>query len=196
MAGRLSGSEDRTDDPVRAERVIFKRKLNGLCAIRLTLINLDRRLSCRLIQKCREEPDMTSYRQWSFPAGRRAALAILAALLLVTLESPGTAAKADQRAAAISTAASSSNVTDLSSARRRRHRHRGGDAAGLAFMRFAIGTMAAAIAAQQYRDHYHGYGHYYGPGYYYEPPGYHYGHGHSYRYARPYYAPRYYIYPY
>jgi hypothetical protein len=83
------------------------------------------------------------------------------------------------------TATASSDATDFSSQRRRRvYRRGGGNAAGLAFMGLAIGTIGA-IAAQQRRDDYYNNGYYnngyynngYGPGYYgggqpYYGPGY------------------------
>jgi len=120
--------------------------------------------------------------------GRSVVLATIAALALTTLESPSTAAPAARALDDVSATVASSDITDFSSARRRRHYHRGGNAAGLAFMGFAIGTMAAAIAAQQRRDDYYNYGYGYAPGYYYG--------GGPYYYGRPYYGRRYYYRPY
>ena len=61
----------------------------------------------------------------------------------------------------------------------------GGNAAGLAFMGLAIGTIGAIAAQQQRQDYYNNYG--YGPGYYGGGP-YYYGGGPYYgrRYYRPY----------
>ena len=120
-------------------------------------------------------------------ARRGVVLATIAALLLAGSESPLVAAPAAPDAKDVSTTAVSSRATDFSAARRHRHYHRGGNAAGAAFMGLAFGMMAGAIAAQQRRDYYENYG-YYGPGYY-SGPGYYYG--------RPYYyGRRYYYSPY
>jgi len=117
-------------------------------------------------------------------AGRTVVLTMITALALTTSDSPLVAAPASHASVGIS-AGMSSDVTDFSSSRRHRHYHRGGNAAGLAFMGFAFGTIAGAIAAQQRRDdyYYYGGGPYYGPGYYYGEP---------YYYGRPYYGRRYY----
>jgi hypothetical protein len=125
------------------------------------------------------------------PAGRSAAVAMMAALVLTTLESPLAASPAARTSEGISATVASGDATDFSSARRRRHYHRGGNAAGLAFMGFAIGTIGAAIAAQQRRDDYYYYGHHYGPTYY-DGPGYYDGGPY---YGSPYYGRRYYYRP-
>lgn len=108
------------------------------------------------------------------------------AVLALTMAEPSMAATNSFKAVpkGVATSAPSSSATDLS-ARRRYHRHyRGGNAAGLAVMGMMIGTIGAAIAAEQRRDAYYDYG----PGYY-GPPAY-YGY-------RPYYGRRYYrYYPY
>lgn len=117
--------------------------------------------------------------------GRCVASLMIAALVLTTFESPLAAAPASRAPQGISATVASSDATDFSAARRRRHYRRGGHAAGLAFMGLAIGTIAAAIAAQQRYDYYN-YGYYYGPGYY----------GRPYYYGTPYYGRRYYYRPY
>jgi MFS family permease len=106
-------------------------------------------------------------------AGRTVVAATIAAMVLTTSELPLAAAPASQASEGILARVASSDVTDFSSARRRRQYHRRGSAAGLAFMGFAIGTIAGAIAAEQRREYYYDYG-YYGPGYYYGGP-YYYG---------------------
>ncbi len=74
----------------------------------------------------------------------------------------------------VSAGAPSGGATDISA--RRRHYRRGNNAAGLAIMGMMIGTMGAAIAAQQRRDAYYDYYGYYGPPpAYYGPPVYGYG---------------------
>lgn len=118
-------------------------------------------------------------------AGRTVVVATIAALVLTTSELPLAAAPASQPSDGVSAKTALSDATDFSSARRRRHYHRRGDAAGLAFMRFAIGTIAGAIAAEQSREYYYNHGYYYGPGYY--GPGY---------YGPRYYGPGYYGGPY
>ncbi len=82
------------------------------------------------------------------------------------------AAPASHASEGVSAKVASSDVTDFSSARRRRHYYRRGNAAGMAFMGFALGTIAGAIAAEQRREYYYDYG-YYGPRYYGGP--YYYG---------------------
>ena len=115
-------------------------------------------------------------------AGRSVVLATIAVLVLTTGEPPlaiaGPVAPASK---AVLATKASSDATDFSSARRRRY-HRGGNAAGLAFMGMAIGTIGAIAAQQQRNDYYNSYG--YGPGYYGGGP-YYYGGG-------PYYGRRYY----
>jgi hypothetical protein len=101
-------------------------------------------------------------------AGRRIALVTIAALTLTMAEPAlATAGSVSPAAKGLSAAAASSDATDFSSARRRRYGRRNGNAAGLAFMGLAIGTIGA-IAAQQRRDDYYdnGYGYGNGPGYY------------------------------
>jgi hypothetical protein len=122
-------------------------------------------------------------------AGRGVVVAVVAALA-VTLAEPPMAAAASIGPAGngVSATVPSSGATDVSA--RRRHYHRGGNAAGLAIMGMMIGTMGAAIAAQQRRDAYYDYYGYYGPppAYYGPPPVYSYG---------PYYGRRFYrYYPY
>jgi hypothetical protein len=109
------------------------------------------------------------------------------AVLALTIAEPSMAKANPVKAVAkgLTASAPSSGATDFS-ARRRYHRHyHRGNAAGLAVMGMMIGTIGAAIAAEQRRD---AYCDYYGPGYY-APPAY-YGYG-------PYYGHRYYrYYPY
>jgi hypothetical protein len=95
-------------------------------------------------------------------SGRGVVLASLAALVLTMMEPP--LAVAGPVSKGIS-ATASSDATDFSAARRRRHYRRGGNAAALAFMGLAIGTIGA-IAAQQRRDDYYDNGYGYAPGYY------------------------------
>jgi hypothetical protein len=117
--------------------------------------------------------------------GRAVMLASIAALVLTMAEPP--LAFAGQTAPASNgvSATPISDATDFSAARRRRHYSRRNNAAGLAFMGLAIGTIGA-IAAQQRRDDYYNNGYYnngygYGPGYYGGGP---YG-------GQPYYGRRY-----
>jgi hypothetical protein len=116
-------------------------------------------------------------------AGRSVALATIAVLVVTTSEPPlaiaGPAAPASK---GVSAATASSDVTDFSA--RRRYYRRGGNAAGLAFMGMALGTMGAIAAQQNYG---YGYGPYYGGGPYY------YGGGPYYYGGRPYYGRRYYV---
>jgi hypothetical protein len=122
--------------------------------------------------------------------GRAVVLASIAAFVLTVAEPPPAAAGQISPASKGLSATGSSDATDFSAARRRRHYRRGGNAAGLAFMGLAIGTIGA-IAAQQRRDDYYNNGYYnngyynngygYGPGYYGGGP---YGGG-------PYYGRRY-----
>jgi hypothetical protein len=120
-------------------------------------------------------------RNGSMPAaGRCVILGMIAALVLTASESSLSAAPAASVSGSIS-ATASRDPTDFSARRRHRHYRRGGNAAGLAFMGFAIGTIAGAVAAQRRRDDCYDYG-YCGPRYYY-------GGG-------PYYGRRYYYPPY
>ncbi len=122
-------------------------------------------------------------------AGRSVVAATIAGLVVTMAGTPMASAGSTNPAATGISAASAGGATDISA--RRRH-YRGGNAAGLAIMGMMIGTMGAAIAAQQRRD---SYDYYYGPGYYAPPPAY-YGPPGYYGY-RPYYRPRYYrYYPY
>lgn len=130
---------------------------------------------------------MATHRDLISRAGRTVVVATIATLVLTTSEMPLAAAPASHASEGVSAKAASSEATDFSSARRRRHYHRRGNAAGLAFMRFAIGTIAGAIAAEQRREYYYDRGYYYGPGYYgpgYYGPGYY---GGPYYYGRRYY---------
>lgn len=109
-------------------------------------------------------------------AGRGVALTTAAAFLLavaapqaVQAQPIAPVAKSD------SVKAGSSDVTDFSS-RRYRRGYRNNNAAGLAFMGLALGTIGAVVASQQRRDyyrqnHYYGGNPYYG-GNYYGNPGY------------------------
>jgi hypothetical protein len=109
------------------------------------------------------------------------------AVIIVTVAEPpvAIAGSAAPRPHDLSAQAGSSDATDFSSARRRRHVRRGNNnAAGLAFMGMAIGTIGA-IATQQRRNDYYDNGYGYGNGY---APGY-YGGG-----PNPYYGRRYYRY--
>ena len=126
-------------------------------------------------------------------AGRGVAAAVIAGLAITMAEPPMAAASSTSPVAkGASVAAPSMSATDISA--RRRH-YRRNDAAGLAIMGMMIGTVGAAIAAQQRRDAYYDYyGYGYGPGYYGPPPVYYgppvYGY-------RPYYGRRFYrYYPY
>lgn len=123
-------------------------------------------------------------------AGRSVVMATIA-LLVVTMGEPpmATAGPVSPASKGVSAATASSDATDFSAARRRRHYSRRGNAAGLAFMGLAIGTIGA-IAAQQQRDEY--YNNY---GYYGYPQGY-YGGGPYYARPYPYYGRRYYYQPY
>jgi len=119
----------------------------------------------------------------------RGVVAAVIAGLVVTLAEPPMAAAGSMGPLGngVSAAGPSSGATDISA--RRRHYRRGGNAAGLAIMGMMIGTMGAAIAAQQRRDAYYDYYGYYGPPpVYYGQPVYGYG---------PYYGRRFYrYYPY
>jgi hypothetical protein len=120
-------------------------------------------------------------------AGRSVVMATIA-LLVVTMGEPqmATAGPAIPASKGVSAATTPSDATDFSAARRRRHYSRRGNAAGLAFMGLAIGTIGAIAAQQQREDYYNSYG--YGPGYYGGGP---------YYYGGPrYYGQRYYYQPY
>jgi hypothetical protein len=130
-----------------------------------------------------EEAKMRMRKELLSSAGRSVALATIAVLAVTMSEPPlaiaGPAAPASK---AVSAATASSGATDFSSVRRRYYR--GGNAAGLAFMGMAIGTIGAIAAQQQRYDYYNSYG--YAPGYYGGGP---YGGG-------PYYGRRNYYVPY
>ncbi|MBR0715041.1 hypothetical protein JQ632_13865 [Bradyrhizobium liaoningense] len=118
------------------------------------------------------------------PAGRNAALAAFAGLVLVTAASPSVAASGPLAPKAASAAAASSDATDFSAVRRRYYR-RGPSAAGLAIMGAGMGLIAGAIAESRRQEYYENQYYYGGPGYYGGGPAY-YGGG-------PYYGgPRYY----
>jgi hypothetical protein len=99
-------------------------------------------------------------------AGRAAALATVAALVLTAVEPSMAFAGSAPRGKGAS--AASSTVTDISA--RRRHYHGGGGAAAAAAFAGIVGTGLAIAAAQNRRDYYYDgyYGRpaYYGPGYY------------------------------
>jgi hypothetical protein len=108
--------------------------------------------------------------------GRSGVLAIVAALVLTMAEPPLAAAGPVSRG--VSAIAGSSDATDFSAARRRRHYRNGSNAAGLAIMGLAIGTIGAVAAQQRRNDYYdNGYGYGYAPGYYGGGPYYGYGRG-------------------
>jgi hypothetical protein len=109
--------------------------------------------------------------------GRGVVLASIAALVLTMTEPPLAVAGPVAPASKSGARTASSDATDFSAARRRRHYSRGSNAAGLAFMGLAVGTIGA-IAAQQRRDDYYNNG-YYNNGY---------GYNNSYGYAPGYYG--------
>lgn len=90
-----------------------------------------------------------------FPSTARGVAAIAISVLAFTTAEPsaGIAGSPVSRSNGVSAATASSDATDFSSARRRRHIRRGNNAAGLAFMGMAIGTIGA-IAAHQRRNDY------------------------------------------
>src|ERR1700730_18518939 len=100
-------------------------------------------------------------------APRIVVLATIAGLVLTMAEPPlAMAGSLAPSSKGVSASTASGDATDFSSARRR-HYHRGGNAAGLAFMGLAIGTIGAIAAQQRRDDYYNGYGYDgYGPGYY------------------------------
>lgn len=119
-------------------------------------------------------------------SNRRGVVLVTIAALALTIATPplATAQSVAPKSKDVFVTTASSDATDFSAARRRRHYHRGGNAAGLAFIGLAIGAIGA-IAAQQRRDNYYNnYEYGYGPGYYRGDP-YFYGGG-------PYYGRRYY----
>lgn len=103
-----------------------------------------------------------------------------AAALVLTVAVPPPVAQARPAAPAVvkDVSAATTNVSEATdfSARRRvaRRGYRNNNAAGLAFMGLALGTVGAVIANQQRRDyyrqnHYYGGNPYYGGGYYAQP---------------------------
>jgi hypothetical protein len=122
------------------------------------------------------------------PASVRRGVAAVVAGLVIAMAEPPMAAAGSGNPVAKGVSAAASSPTDISA--RRRHYHRG-NAAGLAIMGTMIGTMGAAIAAQQRRDAYYNY-YGYGPGcygpppVYYGPPAYGYGPYHGRRFYRYY----------
>jgi hypothetical protein len=145
------------------------------------------RRSTRLLPvEAHEGFEMMSMRKISLSStGRAVLLASIAAFVLTVAEPPPAAAGQVSPASKGVSATGSSDATDFSAARRRRHYRRGGNAAGLAFMGLAIGTIGA-IAAQQRRDDYYNNG-YYNNGYYNND----YGYGPGYYGGGPYYGRRY-----
>jgi hypothetical protein len=113
---------------------------------------------------------------------RAVLLASLAALVLTTAEPPLAAAGQSAPAVKGVSVSASSDATDFSAAKRRTVRRGNNNAAGLAFMGMAFGTIAGIAAAQQRRDYYEN--NYYNNGYGYAP-----GYG-----GGPYYGQRYYGY--
>jgi hypothetical protein len=132
------------------------------------------------------ETKMLMHRGLLSSACRSVAMVTIAVLVFTMSEPPlaiaGPVAPASK---GVSATTASNDATDFSSIRRRRQYRRGGNAAGLAFMGLAIGTIGAIAAQQQRQDYYDNYG--YGPGYYGGGP-YYYGGGPYYgrRYYRPY----------
>ena len=111
---------------------------------------------------------MSSRKKFLSSGGRGIVLASIAAMVLTMTEPPLAIAAPAAKSGATT---ASSDATDFSAARRRRHYRGGGNAAGLAFMGLAIGTIGA-IAAQQRRDDYYNNGYnqgYYNNGYGYSP---------------------------
>lgn len=110
----------------------------------------------------------------------RAVVLATAAALVLTVAVPPPVAQARPAAPAVvkDVSAATTNVSEATdfSARRRvaRRGYRNNNAAGLAFMGLALGTVGAVIANQQRRDyyrqnHYYGGNPYYGGGYYAQP---------------------------
>ncbi len=122
----------------------------------------------------------------------RAVVLATAAALVLTVAVPPLSAQAEPLAAAPAAKttsvepANASEATDFSSRARRRAVRRGynNNAAGLAFMGMALGTMGAIVAEQRRRDYYrdnyyYGGGPYYGR-HYYGGPAYYGGYGGGY----------------
>lgn len=120
---------------------------------------------------------------------RRAVVLATAAALVLSVAVPPVEAQArpsapvvKERTAGVATA---SEATDISARRRvARRGYRGNNAAGMAFMGLALGTMGAVIAEQRRRDYYRE-NYYYGGNPYY---------GQRYYGVRPYYGGGYYGY--
>jgi hypothetical protein len=112
---------------------------------------------------------------------RAIALATVAAFTLAAAPLPVSSAKAAEPGY---TAQTASQATDIS-ARKRYRRHYSNNAAAMAFMGMALGTVGGLIAEQQRRDYYRQNYYYGGPayygGHYYGQPGY-YGGGPYYGY--------------
>lgn len=133
-----------------------------------------------------EDADMR-LRKTSPSISGRAALAAAAVLVLAATLPPAAQAAASPAPKAVTShVAAASEVTDFSSRARRRYARRGyrNDAAGLAFMGMALGTVGAIVAEQRRRDYYRD-NYYYGGGPYY---------GGRYYGGRPYYGGGYYGY--
>jgi len=115
--------------------------------------------------------------------GKGIALATAAALLLTAVE-PQLAQARPASSTVAESGAAASTATDISARKRHRHyRHHSGNAAGLAFMGLALGTVGAIAADQRRRDYYRDQYYYGGSPYY----GRHYYGGPAY-YGRPYYG--------
>jgi len=122
------------------------------------------------------------------PFSRAVVLATAAALVL-SVAVPPSAAQARPSAPAVKETSAgvavASEATDFSSRRRvARRGYRGNNAAGLAFMGLALGTVGAVVAEQRRRDYYRD-NYYYGGNPYY---------GNRYYGAQPYYGGGYYGY--
>lgn len=123
------------------------------------------------------------------PFGRAVILATAAALISTAAVPPafaGTQPAASAVRAVTTAPVTASEATDFSAAKRKRvaRRHYRNNAAGLAFMGMALGTMGAIIAEQRRRDYYRD-NYYYGGNPYYG--GHYYG-------GQPYYGGGYYGY--
>ena len=119
----------------------------------------------------REDVEMLIRKTLPSPFSRAVVLATAAALVLTVLVPPVAQAHplpASTAKAASAEPASASEATDFSSRARRRAVRRGynNNAAGLAFMGMALGTMGAIVAEQRRRDYYRD-NYYYGGGPYY-----------------------------
>jgi hypothetical protein len=155
------------------------------------VIRREARKTVELARK-RQEAQMLGCKGWLSSAGRSVALAMIAVLVVTTSESPPAIAGPAAHASKGVPATASSNATDVS-ARRRYHRG-GGNAAALAIMGMALGTIGAIAAQQNY-----GYGcgpYACGGPYYYGGGPYYYGGGPFYYGGGPYYGRRYYRYRY